>query len=78
MRMNLIVKWTSRWNQQSTAAVTTAVVVVVVVVVMRRVLNVHNGRERFWGLRYENIAPTDIGSGQGLEITLWDIVNLLK
>ena len=39
-----------------------------------------NGREHFWGLRYENIVPLDIGSGQGLEITgiLRGIVNLLK
>ena len=34
-----------------------------------------NGRERFWGSRYEDIAPTDIVSGQGLEIILRDIVN---
>ena len=33
------------------------------------------GRERFWGSHYKNIAPPDIGSGQGLEIILWDIVN---
>ena len=36
-----------------------------------------NGRKRFWGSRYENIPPPDIGSGQGLEIMLWDIANLL-
>ena len=37
-------------------------------------LNV-NGHEHFWGSRYENIMPTDIGSGQSLEIILRDIWN---
>ena len=36
------------------------------------------GYERFWGSRYENIAPLDIGSGQGLEIILQYVANLLK
>ena len=35
-------------------------------------------RERFWRSCYENTVPLDIESGQGLEIMLWDIVNLLK
>ena len=26
----------------------------------------------------KNIMPTDIGSGQGLEIMLWDVINLLE
>ena len=34
-----------------------------------------NGRGRFWGSRNKNIAPLDIGSGQGLEIMLRDIAN---
>ena len=37
-----------------------------------------NGCERFWDSRYEKIAPLDLGSCQGLEIILRDIVNLLK
>ena len=37
-----------------------------------------NGCKRFWDSRYEKIAPLDLGSCQGLEIILRDIVNLLK